>query len=153
MNEKLTITSANSINVARFLPQSFYYFNAYAQLQDKESEIIFSVPSGNFGNLTSGLIAKRMGLPVKKFIAANNINKVVYTYLNSGHFEPRSSIATIANAMDVGDPSNFARILDLYKDDYDSIVSDITGTYYSDEQIKETIHKVYHSLGYMLDPQ
>lgn len=152
LKEKLTITSANSINVARFLPQSFYYFNAYVKLQDKESEIIFSVPSGNFGNLTSGLIAKKMGLPISKFIAANNLNKVVYNYLNTGNFEPRSSIATIANAMDVGDPSNFARILDLYKDDYDSIVNDITGMYYSDEQIKETIHHVYHTLGYMLDP-
>jgi threonine synthase len=152
LKEKLTITSANSINVARFLPQSFYYFNAYAKLPDKEGDIIFSVPSGNFGNLTSGLIAKRMRLPVSKFIAANNINKVVYNYLNSGKFEPRSSIATIANAMDVGDPSNFARILDLYKEDYQSIIDDISGTTYSDEQIKETIYDVYHKLGYMLDP-
>lgn len=152
LKEKLTITSANSINVARFLPQSFYYFNAYAKLPDKGGDIIFSVPSGNFGNLTSGLIAKRMGLPVSKFIAANNINKVVYNYLNSGRFEPRSSIATIANAMDVGDPSNFARILDLYKEDHQSIIDDISGTTYSDEQIKETIYNVYHTMGYMLDP-
>ncbi len=152
LKENLTITSANSINVARFLPQSFYYFNAYAQLPDKDGEIVFSVPSGNFGNLTSGLIAKKMGLPVKKFIAANNLNKVVYNYLETGRFEPRSSIATIANAMDVGDPSNFARILDLYKEDYNSIAEDITGTTYSDEQIKETISNVYHSLGYLLDP-
>lgn len=152
LKERLTITSANSINVARFLPQSFYYFNAYAQLPDKTGEMVISVPSGNFGNLTSGLIAKKMGLPVKKFIAANNQNKVVYQYLNTGFFEPRSSVATIANAMDVGDPSNFARILDLYQDDYNSIVEDITGTTYTDEQIKETISKVYYSLGYLLDP-
>jgi len=152
LKEKLTITSANSINVARFLPQSFYYFNAYAKLPGKDREIIFSVPSGNFGNLTSGLIAKKMGLPVKQFIAANNINKVVYNYLLTGLFEPRASIATIANAMDVGNPSNFARIVDLYAEDYNSIKKDIIGTTYTDDQIKETISDVYHKLGYMLDP-
>jgi threonine synthase len=152
LKSQLTITSANSINVARFLPQSFYYFNAYAQLPDKSGEVIISVPSGNFGNLTSGLIAKKMGLPVKSFIAANNINKVVYNYLNTGSFKPTASIATIANAMDVGDPSNFARILDLYQNDYNAIVEDITGTTFSDEQISETIAEVYTSLGYLLDP-
>jgi threonine synthase len=152
LKENLTITSANSINVARFLPQSFYYFNAYAKLPDKKGEIVFSVPSGNFGNLTSGLIARKMGLPVTKFIAANNLNKVVYQYLNTGRFEPRSSIATIANAMDVGDPSNFDRILDLYHNDFKAITEDITGTTYTDEQIRETISELYHRSGYMLDP-
>ena len=152
LKEKLNITSANSINVARFLPQSFYYFNAYAKLPKKEGDIVFSVPSGNFGNLTSGLIAMKMGLPVKKFIAANNLNRVVFNYLTTGIFIPGPSVTTIANAMDVGDPSNFARILDLYNGNYNSILRDLTGTTYSDEQIRETISDVYNSLGYLLDP-
>jgi threonine synthase len=152
LKTKLTITSANSINVARFLPQSFYYFNAYAKLTDKSKKIVISVPSGNFGNLTSGLIAKRMGLPVYRFIAANNRNNVVYKYLRTGIFEPRTSVATLANAMDVGDPSNFARILDLYENDYKAIVDDIMGTTYSDEKIIETIDNIYKVNGYLLDP-
>lgn len=148
----LTITSANSINVARFLPQSFYYFNAYAKLPEKGKKIVVSVPSGNFGNLTSGLIAKKMGLPVYRFIAANNRNNVVYKYLKTGIYEPRPSVPTLANAMDVGDPSNFARILDLYENDYKAIVEDIVGVTYSDEKITETIETVYKNLGYLLDP-
>lgn len=116
LGERLSLTSANSINVARFLPQAFYYFNAYARLREAglSGPIVVSVPSGNFGNLTAGLFAKRMGLPVKRFIAANNRNDIFYHYLQTGSYEPRPSVATIANAMDVGDPSNFARILDLY---------------------------------------
>ena len=115
LKKKITITSANSINVARFLPQAFYYFNAWAKLEDKTRKVVFSVPSGNFGNLTAGLFAKKMGLPVSKFIAANNLNDIVFKYLKTGIYEPRPSLSTIANAMDVGDPSNFARILDLYQ--------------------------------------
>jgi threonine synthase len=152
LKNKLTITSANSINVARFIPQAFYYFNAYAKLADKNKKIVISVPSGNFGNLTSGLIAKKMGLPIYRFIAANNRNNVVYKYLKTGIFEPRESVATLANAMDVGNPSNFARILDLYEDDYKAIVSDITGFTCSDEKIMETIEMVFTSYGYLLDP-
>jgi len=152
IKNKLTITSANSINVARFLPQAFYYFNAYAKLPDKNKKIVIAVPSGNFGNLTAGLFAKRMGLPVNKFVAANNRNDVVYGYLKTGVFEPRPSVTTLANAMDVGDPSNFARILDLYTNDYDAIVKDITGTTCSDDQIRETIGLVYKTYGYLLDP-
>ena len=152
LKEKITITSANSINVARFLPQAFYYFNAYAQLKDKSRKIVFSVPSGNFGNLTAGLFAKRMGLPVHQFIAANNRNNIVYNYLNTGVYKPRPSVSTIANAMDVGDPSNFARILDLYHNNHSEIKKDIVGTTYSDEQIKETLLVVYHTTGYLLDP-
>jgi len=152
LKEKITITSANSINVARFLPQAFYYFNAYAQLKDKSRKIVFSVPSGNFGNLTAGLFAKRMGLPVHQFIAANNRNNIVYNYLKTGVYEPRPSVSTIANAMDVGDPSNFARILDLYHNNHSEIKKDIVGTTYSDEQIKETLLAVYHTTGYLLDP-
>lgn len=151
---RLTLTSANSINVARLLPQSFYYFHAYAQLKKigREDGVVFSVPSGNFGNLTAGLLAKRMGLPVKRFISANNRNDVFLDYLRTGVYSPRPSVETVANAMDVGDPSNFARILDLYGNITDRVRSDITGYSYTDEQIKSCIGKVYDETGYMLDP-
>jgi threonine synthase len=115
LNEHLTLTSANSINVARFLPQAFYYFYGYAQLKkiNKANQVVVCVPSGNFGNITAGLFGKRMGLPLSRFIAANNRNDIFYQYLLTGEYNPRPSIATLANAMDVGDPSNFARVLDL----------------------------------------
>ncbi|GET24107.1 threonine synthase [Prolixibacter sp. NT017] len=152
LKKQLTLTSANSINVARFLPQAFYYFNAWARLPEKDKKVVFSVPSGNFGNLTAGLFAKRMGLPVHRFIAANNRNDVVFEYLKTGEFKPRPSVATIANAMDVGDPSNFARILDLYQDDVEAIRKDISGTRYTDEEIRETLGRIYKETGYLLDP-
>lgn len=152
LKEKTTITSANSINVARFLPQAFYYFNAWAKLEDKTRKVVFSVPSGNFGNLTAGLFAKRMGLPVSKFIAANNLNDIVFNYLKTGIYEPRPSVSTIANAMDVGDPSNFVRILDLYRNNHQTITRDITGTTYTDDQIRDTLLSVYQATGYLLDP-
>lgn len=155
LNEAMMLTSANSINVARFLPQSFYYFYAYSQLAQREqntSNIVVAVPSGNFGNLAAGLIAKRMGLPIKRFIAANNSNCVFFDYLRTGKYEPRPSIATIANAMDVGDPSNFARILDLYGHSHDAIRAVISGCTYSDEQISETIADTYRNCNYLLDP-
>lgn len=154
LNSKLNLTSANSINVARFLPQAFYYFYAYAQLakQGKAKNAVFSVPSGNFGNITAGLIAKRMGLPVKRFIAANNSNDIFYEYLQSGEYKPRPSVQTIANAMDVGDPSNFVRILDLYNKSLNEIKKDISGEWYSDESIKNTVKRTYTETGYLLDP-
>lgn len=157
LNEHMALTSANSINVARFLPQSFYYFNAYAQLdkQGKANELVVSVPSGNFGNITAGLFAARMGLPVKRFIAANNQNDVFLEYLNTGKYNPRPSVSTIANAMDVGDPSNFARVLDLYKsaeDQHQAICDTIKGYRYTNEQIAETMQTVYRTAGYVLDP-
>ncbi len=152
LKKKITITSANSINVARFLPQAFYYFNAWAKLKDKSRDVVFSVPSGNFGNLTAGLFAQKMGLPVKKFIAANNLNDIVFKYLNSGVYKPRPSVSTIANAMDVGDPSNFARILDLFNNDHTAISNIMVGTSYNDDQIRETLLSVYKSTGYLLDP-
>ncbi len=155
LNEAMMLTSANSINVARFLPQSFYYFYAYAQLARREQDtdnIVVAVPSGNFGNLAAGLIAKRMGLPIKRFIAANNRNCVFYDYLLTGKYEPRPSIATIANAMDVGDPSNFARILDLYHRSHNEICADISGCTYTDEQISQTIADTWRDNGYLLDP-
>ncbi|MFV0555360.1 MAG: threonine synthase [Mangrovibacterium sp.] len=153
LNEKLYLTSANSINVARFLPQAFYYFHAYAQLkvQGKADELVVAVPSGNFGNLTAGLFAKQMGLPIKRFIAANNANDIVYQYLQTGKYEPRPSVATIANAMDVGDPSNFARILDLYQS-HARISEEITGYRFDDAAIAATLKRVYAEQGYLLDP-
>ena len=155
LNDKLQLTSANSINVARFLPQMFYYFYAYAQLAKMGkplNNIVVSVPSGNFGNITAGLIGKKMGLPIKRFIAANNRNDIFYQYLISGVYNPRPSIATIANAMDVGAPSNFARILDLYDNSHEAISKEIAGCTYTDEQIAQTLKETYATTGYLLDP-
>lgn len=155
LNEKLQLTSANSINVARFLPQMFYYFYAYAQLAKMGKpldNVVISVPSGNFGNITAGLIGKRMGLPIKRFIAANNRNDIFYQYLLSGNYSPRPSISTIANAMDVGAPSNFARILDLYGNSHSAIKEEISGCTYTDEQIAETLKDTYNKTNYLLDP-
>lgn len=156
LNKKMKLTSANSINVARFLPQAFYYFYAYAQLKKISPEaaenMVISVPSGNFGNITAGLFAHRMGLPVKRFIAANNRNDVFLEYLNTGNYRPRPSISTLANAMDVGDPSNFARILDLFGGSHADISSLISGVRYSDEQITETLRACRKETGYLLDP-
>ena len=153
LNGHMLLTSANSINVARFLPQAFYYFYAYAQLkrQGKSGSVVVCVPSGNFGNITAGLFGKRMGLPVKRFIAANNRNDIFYQYLKTGEYNPRPSVATIANAMDVGDPSNFARIIDLYKGSHEAICADISGAAYTDEQIRETVKRAYEETGYLLD--
>ncbi len=150
--EKITITSANSINIARLIPQSFYYFSAGAQLGPSESPPVFAVPSGNFGNLTGGLLAKRMGLGVTQFIAATNANDVVPEFLRSGHMIPRASRHTISNAMDVGNPSNFARIVDLYDNDLQAIRHDIWGCSFSDEETLRIMHDVEQRHGYVLDP-
>ena len=154
LNRKLNLTSANSINVARFLPQSFYYFHAFAQLaaQNSADNVVISVPSGNLGNLTAGLFAKRMGLPVNRFVAANNRNDVFFRYLETGLYQPKPSVQTIANAMDVGAPSNFDRILDLYHAEHASIANDITGNTYNDNEIRKTIRETYEQTGYLLDP-
>ena len=154
LNEHLQLTSANSINVARFLPQAFYYFYAYAQLKKagRAAKTVICVPSGNFGNITAGLFGKRMGLPVSRFIAANNRNDIFYQYLQTGVYSPRPSIATIANAMDVGDPSNFARVLDLYQNSHQAICADISGATYTDEQIADTMRQVWQEHRYLLDP-
>lgn len=154
LNKAMVLTSANSINVARFLPQAFYYFNAYARLRKAgiTEDLVISVPSGNYGNLTAGLFAKFMGLPVKRYISANNENDIVYKYLKTGNYKPRASIATIANAMDVGAPSNFARILELYNHSHLDISTDIVGYRYSDKEIRETMKKVFTEEKYMLDP-
>lgn len=154
LNEHMQLTSANSINVARFLPQAFYYFYAYAQLkrEGKADQVVICVPSGNFGNITAGLFAKKMGLPVSRFIAANNKNDIFYQYLQTGKYNPHPSVATIANAMDVGDPSNFARVLDLYNNSYEDICEDISGAAYTDEQIRQVVQETYNETGYLLDP-
>ncbi len=154
LNEAMKLTSANSINVARFLPQAFYYFYAYAQLKKagKADNVVCCVPSGNFGNITAGLFGKRMGLPIKRFIAANNRNDVFLEYLNTGKYNPRPSVATIANAMDVGDPSNFARILALYENSHQAITAEISGVSYNDEEIRQTVKEAYTRTGYLLDP-
>ena len=154
LTSHMRLTSANSINVARFLPQSFYYFYACAQLQrmGKQDRVVACVPSGNFGNICSALIGKRMGLPVNRFIAANNANDVFYKYLQTGEYAPMASLQTIANAMDVGDPSNFARILDLYGHSVEAIRADIAGATFSDAQIADTVRDCLRQTGYQLDP-
>ena len=177
LNRHMKLTSANSINVARFLPQAFYYFNAYARMKEiangqsvngqsvngqsvNGKSLVICVPSGNFGNICSALFGHQMGLPVKRFIAANNANDIFYKYLQTGKYEPKASVQTLANAMDVGDPSNFARIINLYSDNrllseeetHQRITSLISGATYSDEQIKETMRKCYSETGYILDP-
>ena len=150
----MKLTSANSINVARFLPQAFYYFNAYARMKalGKSDNMVVCVPSGNFGNITAALFGHRMGLPVKRFIAANNANDIFYNYLQTGKYEPKASRQTIANAMDVGDPSNFARIYDLYKGDHSAITSLISGATYNDDMIRESMRQCYTDNSYILDP-
>ena len=162
LNKHMKLTSANSINVARFLPQAFYYFNAYARMKalGLADELVMCVPSGNFGNICSALFGHEMGLPIKRFIAANNANDVFYNYLQTGKYEPKASVQTLANAMDVGDPSNFARILNLYSKNnaltpeatHHRITNLISGATYSDEQIKETMRQCYSETGYILDP-
>ena len=154
LNTKMNLTSANSINVARFLPQSFYYFHAYAQLLKLgvNKKVIISVPSGNLGNLTAGLFAKQMGLPIERFISANNSNDILYKYLNDGKYLPKPSVQTIANAMDVGDPSNFARITSLFNNCHEDITSQISGYRYNDKEISNAINQVFKNTGYLLDP-
>ena len=162
LNNHMKLTSANSINVARFLPQAFYYFNAYARMKalGKAENLVMCVPSGNFGNICSALFGHAMGLPVKRFIAANNANDIVYKYLQTGKYEPKASVQTLANAMDVGDPSNFARIINLYSQNnkltdvatHHRITNLISGATYSDDQIREIMRQCYADTGYILDP-
>jgi len=149
--DRMILTSANSINLARFLPQAFYYFRAWGQV-DTDAKLFFSVPSGNYGNMTAGLVAREMGLPVHIFLSANNLNDVVPVYLLTGKFKPRPSVPTIANAMDVGDPSNFDRIMDLYDHQHEWVTRHMHGYSYSDQEIREIIGRVYRRTGYLLDP-
>lgn len=157
VNHHLRLTSANSINVARFLPQAFYYFNAYARMKEhltaeQMKHLVMCVPSGNFGNICSALFGRKMGLPFKRFIAANNANDIFYQYLQTGKYNPKASKQTIANAMDVGDPSNFARIYDLHHGNHQEIISYISGATYSDEQIRESMRQCFQDNHYILDP-
>ena len=154
LNQHMMLTSANSINVARFLPQAFYYFNAYARMKalGKADNLVMCVPSGNFGNICAALFGHEMGLPVKRFIAANNANDIFFKYLQTGRYEPKPSKQTLANAMDVGDPSNFARIYDLYGKSHERITALISGATYSDDEIRQTMRQCFEETKYILDP-
>jgi threonine synthase len=153
LNEKFRLTSANSINIARLIPQTFYYFNAYAQLLKKgKSKVIFSVPSGNLGNIGAGLLAWKMGLPVEQFIAATNANDTVPAFLKSGVYEPKPSVATLSNAMDVGNPSNWVRIADMFKGDMDKLKTLITGFSFDDEETLAAIKSVDADYNYIVCP-
>ena len=151
LSRRANLTSANSINIGRLLPQMIYYAHAVGQLADS-GPAVFSTPSGNFGNLTAGLMAKRSGLSIDRFVAATNVNDVVPEYLATGRFAPRPSIHTVANAMDVGNPSNFDRLLWLYGGDLNAIRRDVTGSRHDDDQVRDTIRTVYEARGYLLDP-
>jgi len=150
LTENILLTSANSINIARLVPQIFYYFIGFSQLN--QSDPIVSVPSGNYGNLTAGLIAKRMGLPVRKFVASSNRNDIVPNFLQTGEFKPQPSIATISNAMDVGNPSNFARMMQLYNGSKSDMSNDVLGFSFTDSDTRNTIYEVREKYGYILDP-
>ncbi|HKJ48606.1 MAG TPA: threonine synthase, partial [Christiangramia sp.] len=146
------LTSANSINLARWIPQMFYYFLAYKQLQDKNKKLVFSVPSGNFGNICAGMLAREMGLPIDHFVAANNSNDTVTNYLETSEYRSKPSVPTISNAMDVGDPSNFVRVLELFDNKYSSLKNVLSGYSFDDTETKEAIKKIYSETGYIMDP-
>ncbi len=152
LREAKRLTSANSINIGRLIPQSFYYFEGFKQAMSQLKPIRYVVPSGNFGNLTAGLLASRMGLPIARFLAATNINDIVPQYLKSGLFQPRKSQETLSNAMDVGNPSNFDRILDLYGSTWNKIIVDIAGSSSTDSETMEAIRTVYRQHDYIIDP-
>lgn len=150
--DQFGLTSANSINIARMLPQMIYYFYAYGQLASRGKQVVFSVPSGNYGNLTAAVLAKKMGLPSHHYLAATNANNIVPHYLESGKFEPKPSLETISNAMDVGDPSNFVRLQELFNHSLLEFRSELSGYSYSDNETRDTISKVYNEIDYILDP-
>ncbi|SEJ73166.1 threonine synthase [Dyadobacter koreensis] len=152
LTEKFNLASANSINIARLIPQSFYFFAAYAQLKKLGKPVVFSVPSGNFGNLSAGLLAYRMGLPVEHFIASTNLNNSVPRYLEQGSFEPHTSIETISNAMDVGNPSNFVRMVRFFGDDWNLVKEKISGYFFNDEETQESMREVFENSNYVLCP-
>ncbi len=152
LNSNIRLSSANSINIARLIPQMFYYFEAFKQLSPKGRDVVFCVPSGNFGNLTAGLIAKRMGLPISHFIAATNANDVVPEYIKKGKFSPRSSVRTISNAMDVGNPSNFARMMDLHGSTWNHLKKEISGLAFDDKETRQGVKEVFDNFNYTIDP-
>ncbi|WMI65035.1 threonine synthase [Aestuariibaculum sp. YM273] len=152
LTNQMQLTSANSINVARWLPQLFYFMFAYKQLHKQYKDIVFSVPSGNFGNICAGMMAQQLGLPIKHFVASNNANNVVTRYLISKLYEPKPSIQTISNAMDVGAPSNFIRIQEIYKNDFEHLKDNLSSFSYSDEETKEAMLEIYKNYNYVADP-
>ncbi len=156
LDEELTnnmqLTSANSINVARWLPQMFYFFFAYKQLHKSHKNIVFSVPSGNFGNICAGMMAQQLGLPIHHFVASNNENNVVTEYLTSQLYQPKPSVQTISNAMDVGNPSNFIRIQEIYKNNFEALKSNLSSYSFSDDDTKEALKELYEDFGYIADP-
>ncbi len=152
IGQKRKLTSANSINVARWLPQQFYYYFAYKKIGPEKDHIVFSVPSGNFGNLCAGMVANKLGLPVRQFIASTNINDTVPQYMHSGSYEPKPSSPTISNAMDVGDPSNFIRIQKLYNDSYEALKNQLSSYSFTDDQTRQAMLDIYKSSGYIADP-
>jgi threonine synthase len=151
LTSKIRLSSANSINIARLIPQSFYYMEAYKQIENPD-KVVFCIPSGNFGNLTAGLFAKQMGLPVHHFIAATNANDIVPKYLNTGNYEPKASVRTLSNAMDVGNPSNFARMLDIYSSTWNNIKEDISGYGFDDDTTKDAMREVHSKYNYVIEP-
>lgn len=153
LKKALRLTSANSINIARLIPQTFYYFYAYAQLQAQGiGEVVFSVPSGNFGNIGAGLLAYKMGLPVKHFVAATNVNDTVPRFLEDGRYEPRPSVQTLANAMDVGNPSNWVRIMDLFDNDLEALKQVVSSYTITDAETREAIQALHDRYGYIACP-
>jgi threonine synthase len=152
LTSQMQLTSANSINIARWLPQLFYYLFAYKQLKSKHKEIAFSIPSGNFGNICAGMVAQKLGLPVKQFIAANNANDTVVNYMTTQTYEPKRSVQTISNAMDVGNPSNFIRIQELYNNNFEALKSNLSSYSYTDDQTKEALLELYSDFNYIADP-
>lgn len=152
LTNKMQLTSANSINVARWLPQMFYFFFAYKQLHKTHKNIVFSVPSGNFGNICAGMMAKQLGLPIHHFIASNNENNVVTEYLKTQLYQPKPSIQTISNAMDVGNPSNFIRIQEIYKSNFENLKSDLSSYSFSDDETRNGLIELYEDHNYIADP-
>ena len=152
ITNKKQLTSANSINVARWLPQLFYFLFAYKQAKSKGKDIVFSIPSGNFGNICAGIMAQQLGMPVKHFIAATNVNDVVPRFMETKSYDPKPSIATISNAMDVGDPSNFIRIRHMFKDDFNTLSTNLSAYSFTDEQTKEAMLELYNDFSYVADP-
>ena len=152
LTEKMALTSANSINIARWMPQMFYFLFAYKQLKSKNKPIVFSVPSGNFGNICAGMLAQKLGFPFAHFIASNNANNVVERYFKTNTYSPLPSIQTISNAMDVGNPSNFVRIQKLHDNNFEALKNNLTAFSFSDEQTKEALSAIYEGSGYIADP-
>src|SRR5690606_19198227 len=152
ITKTIQLTSANSINVARWLPQMFYFFFAYKQLHNTHKNLVFSVPSGNFGNICAGMMAQRLGLPIQHFIAANNENNVVTKYLQTQTYQPQASVATISNAMDVGNPSNFIRIQEMHSNNFERLKSNLSSYSFTDAETKQALQELYYDYTYIADP-